>query len=121
MALLDLLPTSTLGLQGITPPLSLNADPASTLHYQSSINNDPLLPNTSPPYPPPSTLDRNGATPPSLPDGDLNSSLHYQSSINNDPTLDPNLPPPSQLDLGGIPPSVSPTGQGLPYINNLPG
>jgi hypothetical protein len=24
------------------------------------------------------------------------------------------------LDLDGVPPTVSPSGQGLPYINNLP-
>jgi hypothetical protein len=77
MGLLDLLPSSNLGLGGVTPALIPSANP--------------------------------------------NSTLHYQSSINNDPTLDPNLPPPSQLDLDGQPPTVSETGQGLPYINNLPG
>jgi hypothetical protein len=32
-----------------------------------------------------------------------------------------NLPTPSQLDINGTPPTVSPSGQGLPYLNNLPG
>ena len=31
------------------------------------------------------------------------------------------LPTPSLLDLGGTPPTVSPSGQPLPYLNNLPG
>lgn len=31
------------------------------------------------------------------------------------------LPPPSQLDLGGVTPSTTPSGQALPYINNQPG
>lgn len=31
------------------------------------------------------------------------------------------LPTPSQLDLNGATPNVSPSGQGLPYLNNLPG
>jgi hypothetical protein len=31
------------------------------------------------------------------------------------------LPTPSNLDLGGTPPSISPSGQSLPYLNNLPG
>jgi hypothetical protein len=77
MGLLDLLPTSDLGLQGITPGLIPSANP--------------------------------------------NSTLHYQSSINNDPTLQGGYPAPSELDLNGGIPSVSPTGQGLPYLDNLPG
>lgn len=60
MGLLDLLPTSTLGLQGQTPPLSPNADPTSTLHYQSSINNSPTI---DPNLPAPSQLDLDGAPP----------------------------------------------------------
>lgn len=31
------------------------------------------------------------------------------------------LPTPSNLDLGGTAPTVSPSGQPLPYLNNLPG
>jgi hypothetical protein len=30
------------------------------------------------------------------------------------------LPTPSQLDLGGVNPSISPTGQALPYTLNQP-
>jgi hypothetical protein len=60
MGLLDLLPTSDLGLEGITPAQIPSANPNSTLHYQSSINNNPNLPNG---YPSPSELDLNGQTP----------------------------------------------------------
>jgi hypothetical protein len=31
------------------------------------------------------------------------------------------LPLPSQLDMNGTIPAVSPGGQGIPYLNNLPG
>jgi hypothetical protein len=74
MGLLDLLPTSNLGLDGITPAQIPSANPASTLHYQSSINDQPNIDQS-----------------------------------------------PSSLDLNGVPPTVSPSGQGLPYMNNLPG
>jgi hypothetical protein len=60
MGLLDLLPTSDLGLEGITPSQIPSANPNSTLHYQSSINNNPNLPNG---YPAPSELDLDGVTP----------------------------------------------------------
>jgi len=60
MGLLDLLPTSDLGLQGTTPGQIPSANPNSTLHYQSSINNNPNLPNG---YPAPSVLDLDGQTP----------------------------------------------------------
>ena len=60
MGLLDLLPTSNLGLDGVTPAQIASANPNSTLHYQSSINDNPLLPNG---YPAPSELDLNGITP----------------------------------------------------------
>jgi hypothetical protein len=60
MGLLDLLPTSNLGLDGVTPGQIPSANPNSTLHYQSSINDNPLLPNG---YPAPSELDLNGLTP----------------------------------------------------------
>lgn len=73
MGLLDLLPTSNLGLDGVTPPRIPSANPASTLHFESSINDKP----------------------------DITQS-------------------PSRLDLDGIKPVVSPTGQKLPYIDNLP-
>ena len=60
MGLLDLLPSSNLGLDGLTPAQIASANPNSTLHYQSSINDNPLLPNG---YPAPSELDLNGITP----------------------------------------------------------
>jgi hypothetical protein len=77
MGLLDLLPSSDLGLQGVTPGQIPSANP--------------------------------------------NSTLHYQSSINNNPNLQPGYPAPSNLDLDATIPTVSPTGQGLPYLDNLPG
>jgi hypothetical protein len=52
------LPNSTLGLQGQTPPQRPGANPASTLHNQSSINNQPAIEQS------PSSLDLNGVTPP---------------------------------------------------------
>ena len=73
MGLLDLLPTSNLGLDGATPAKIPSANPASTLHFQSSINDKP----------------------------DITQS-------------------PSKLDLDGAKPAVSPTGQKLPYLDNLP-
>lgn len=74
MALIDLLPNSNLGLQGSTPQRIPSANPASTLHNQSSITDIPNITQN-----------------------------------------------PSELDLGGTPPTTSPTGQQLPYIANLPG
>ena len=56
------LPNSTLGLQGQTPSLNAGANPASTLHNQSSINNQPAINK------PASNLDLNGATPPKYSD-----------------------------------------------------
>jgi hypothetical protein len=61
MGLLDLLPTSNLGLQGATPGQIPSANPNSTLHYQSSINNNP---NLAASFPAPSVLDLDGVTPP---------------------------------------------------------
>ena len=73
MGLLDLLATSNLGLDGVTPVKIPSANPASTLHYQSSINDKPDITQN-----------------------------------------------PSTLDLDGTKPVVSPTGQKLPYLDNLP-
>jgi hypothetical protein len=61
MGLLDLLPTSNLGLDGVTPAPISSANPNSTLHYQYSINGAPVQ---APPVPSPSGLDLDGATPP---------------------------------------------------------
>lgn len=74
MGLIDLLPTSNLGLDGATPANIPSSNPASTLHYQSSITDIPNIPQT-----------------------------------------------PSGLDLSGVPPTTSPTGQQLPYTAHLPG
>ena len=60
MGLLDLLPSSNLGLDGLTPAQIASANPNSTLHYQSSINNNPTL---TAGFPAPSVLDLDGATP----------------------------------------------------------
>tara|TARA_R110000796_G_scaffold66936_1_gene153800 strand:+ start:3133 stop:3342 length:210 start_codon:yes stop_codon:yes gene_type:complete len=56
------LPSSTLGLKGQTPGLNPGADPESTLHYESSINNNPSIDI------PASELDLNGVTPPKYSD-----------------------------------------------------
>jgi len=61
MALLDLLPSSNYGLQGITPGQIPSANTNSTMHNQYSINGAPIQP---PPVPAPSELDLNGVTPP---------------------------------------------------------
>lgn len=74
MGLLDLLPTSNLGLDGITPQVIPSANPASTLHFQSSINDNPNIDQS-----------------------------------------------PSALDLNGTKPTISPSGQQLPYLDHLPG
>ena len=73
MGLLDLLPSSNLGLDGATPVRIPSANPASTLHFQSSITDIPNIDQS-----------------------------------------------PSVLDINGVPPTVSPSGQPLPYMNNLP-
>jgi|TARA_R110000868_G_scaffold46_3_gene614 hypothetical protein len=73
MGLLDLLPTSNLGLDGATPVRIPSANPASTLHYQSSITDVPNIDQS-----------------------------------------------PSALDLNGIKPTISPSGQQLPYLDHLP-
>ena len=73
MGLLDLLPSSNLGLDGATPVRIPSANPASTLHYQSSITDVPNIDQS-----------------------------------------------PSALDIDGVPPTVSLSGQPLPYMNNLP-
>ena len=74
MGLLDLLPTSNLGLDGATPAQIPSANPASTLHFQSSINDTPNIDQS-----------------------------------------------PSALDIDGTKPTISPTGQQLPYLDHLPG
>ena len=60
MGLLDLLPTSNLGLDGITPAPISSANINSSLHYQYSINGAPVQ---AAPVPAPSELDLDGATP----------------------------------------------------------
>jgi hypothetical protein len=61
MGLLDLLPTSNLGLDGITPGIIPSAKKGSTMHYESSINDIPKLPSSSKLKP--SVLDLNGKPP----------------------------------------------------------
>jgi hypothetical protein len=62
MGLLDLLTTqgSPLSYNGAPPPPSPYNSPQSTLHYQSSINNNP---NLGPNLPPASQLDLNAQIP----------------------------------------------------------
>ena len=61
MGLLDLLPTSNLGLDGATPALIPSAQPGSTLHNIYSITGTPAQ---TQPQPAPSALDLDGITPP---------------------------------------------------------
>lgn len=61
MGLLDLLPTSNLGLDGATPALIPSAQPGSTLHNIYSITGTPAQ---TQPQPAPSELDLDGITPP---------------------------------------------------------
>jgi hypothetical protein len=75
----------------------------------------------------------NGNTPPVNPLATAQSKMHDSYSITgqnigvvntdyhayND-GVNQNLPSPSQLDLGGIPPKITPTGQALPYTLNQP-
>lgn len=122
MGLLDLLPTSDLGLGGAIPPYSPDwqdipsTDINSTLHKLSSINNTPALGGGLSP----SGLDRNAEIPPPSPDWQSppstspTSKLHYLSSINNDPALGGGLSPSGLDHNGGIPP----WGE---YLDDLPG
>lgn len=61
MGLLDLLPSSNLGLDGATPGQIPSANPNSTLHNQYSINGAPVQ---TPASVAPSSLDLDGITPP---------------------------------------------------------
>ena len=75
----------------------------------------------------------NGNTPPTNPLATAQSKMHDSYSITGQNMGAVNadyqqyldgannmLPTPSQLDLGGISPNVSPTGQSLPYTLNQP-
>ena len=75
----------------------------------------------------------NGNTPPVNPLATAQSKMHDSYSITgqnsgvvntdyhayNDGTNN-NLPTPSQLDLGGVAPKITPSGQALPYTLNQP-
>lgn len=76
----------------------------------------------------------NGSTPSINPLATAQSQLHDAYSITGDNFNVVNgdyqqyldgvgniLPTPSNLDINGVPPTISPSGQGLPYLNNLPG
>lgn len=75
----------------------------------------------------------NGDTPPTNPLATAQSKMHDSYSITGQNMGAVNadyqqyldgannmLPTPSQLDLGGTSPNISPTGQSLPYIDNQP-
>jgi len=70
---------------------------------------------------PTSNLGLDGATPAQIPSANPNSTLHNIYSITGNPAQTQQQPAPSVLDLNGAPPVISPTGQGLPYMDNLPG
>ena len=97
MGLYDMLTTqgsSLTAYNGITPPINPLATQQSKLH----ANGD------QPGY----SLDGANAT---LVNGQYNA---YLDGVGNQ------IPQPSLLDTNGIVPPVSPGGQGLPYLNNLP-
>lgn len=60
MGLINLLPTSNLGLQGTTPSQIPSANTNSAMHNRYSLNGVPV----QVPAPAPSALDLNGITPP---------------------------------------------------------
>lgn len=62
-----------------------------------------------------------GTTPATVPSANPNSTLHNIYSITGNPAQTQNQPVPSQLDLDGVPPTIAPSGQKLPYSDNLPG
>lgn len=61
-----------------------------------------------------------GETPAKIASALPGSTLHDIYSITGAPKQNQTVPAPSRLDLDGVPPTVSPSGQGLPYTNNLP-
>ena len=62
-----------------------------------------------------------GTTPATIPSANPNSTLHNIYSIIGNPAQTQNQPAPSQLDLDGVPPTIAPSGQQLPYSDHLPG
>lgn len=73
---------------------------------------------------PSSGLGLQGTTPAQIPSANPNSTLHHNYSITGNPRQSQNQPPPSQLDIDGVPPTISSapgSTQQLPYLNHLPG
>lgn len=70
---------------------------------------------------PSSNFGLQGSTPATIPSASPGSTLHDIYSITGNPAQNQAEPAPSHLDLDGVPPTVSPSGQGLPYLNHLPG
>ena len=69
---------------------------------------------------PSSNLGLDGATPSQIPSANPGSTLHNRYSITGTPGQNQAEPAPSVLDLNGVPPVVSPSGQQLPYMSHLP-
>jgi hypothetical protein len=80
---------------GATPPTNNLATKSSTLHANGNQPGYSL----------------NGSTGVTV----RNEYGEYEDGVNN------SIPQPSQLDLDGVPPTITPKGQKLPYIDNLPG
>lgn len=95
------LPGSRLGLKGITPDTRAAANPGSTLHRESSINNNPEITAK------PSILDLDGATPATRAGALATSQVHYKDE------LKAQSPDHSKFDMDGQRPD--------PYFDNLPG
>ena len=69
---------------------------------------------------PTSNFGLQGATPAQIQSANPGSTLHNIYSITGNPAQNQTQPAPSVLDISGVPPVISPTGQALPYINHLP-
>ena len=61
-----------------------------------------------------------GSTPTRIPSANPGSTLHNIYSITGTPAQTQTQPAPSVLDLNGVPPTVAPSGQQLPYSNHPP-
>jgi|SaaInl1SG_22_DNA_1037389.scaffolds.fasta_scaffold09709_2 hypothetical protein len=95
------LPGSKLGLKGTTPNTRAAANPGSTLHRESSINNNPEITAK------PSNLDLNGVTPATRAGALATSQVHYKDE------LKAQAPNHSKFDFDGERPDA--------YYDNLPG
>ena len=81
---------------------------------------DGATPPTNPLSTKSSTLHANGNRAGYSLDGSTFSTVNPQYTSYEDGVINA-IPQPSLLDLNGLTPTVTPTGQKLPYIDNIPG